>query len=224
MRGFYVVLTIATLTAPAPVSLAGAAEARTADTSRSIAVSPLPDDAYPPHTKLTYYPRWSNHDFDCTFGWYCDGASPLPFVHILTEDQLHRTGGWALWGEWHGDALGFELYPSTYADGIAQDGMAHPIMTWNQAAATDEQTILVRVQGAQAVTPVPQVLPAGVAGGAFAYDLTMPYGHILFLTAWCGRTQEVEAAVLYPMNKQAEARHYLSRQVRSAIRLTQENV
>jgi hypothetical protein len=187
------------------------------------AVSPLPDGSYPTHTKVTYYASWSNHDFDCNFGWYCDQTTPMPFAHILTEDQLHRTGGWASWGEWKGDEVGFELYPSTYDDGIAQDGMPHPAMSWNQAAAVDEQTMLVRVQTAHALTTAPVVLPDGVQGGSFAYTFSTPYGHLLFLTAWWGATHEVEAAALYPARLKWLARHYLTLQVRAAIEIAIDN-
>jgi hypothetical protein len=220
MKRFTAMLTIAALAAVLPVFRVDAAGPRTSNTDPGAAVSPLPAGVYPPHTKITYHPTWSNHDFDCNFGWYCDHEPPMPFVHILTEDQLHRTGGWATWGEWHGDELGFELYLSTYADGIAGGSMPHPGVPWNQAAALDEQTMLVRVQKARAAA-VPAMLPDGVTGEAFAYYLALPYGHVLFLTAWWGATHEVEAAVLFPLSEKAEARRYLIKQVYLTVQLAE---
>src|SRR5690348_16227934 len=73
---------------------------------------PLPSAEYPPHTKLTYYPDWTNQQFDCNFGGFYDAGFYQPSFHLLTEEALHRTGGWALWGEWQGDRMGFELYSS----------------------------------------------------------------------------------------------------------------
>jgi hypothetical protein len=183
--------------------------------------SPIPAGAYPPHTRITYFPAWTNRQFDCNFGWVCEGTSPQPYLHILTEDQLHRTGGWATWGEWHDDEMGFEVYLSTYQDGIAQDGMPHPAMTWNQAAAIDEQTMLVRGQKARPATAVPSLLPQGESGGSFAYHVDEPYWHVLFLTVWWGADHEIEAATTFPLKKKSLARRDLIKQIRAAIAATQ---
>jgi hypothetical protein len=211
MKGIHAVLTIVSLAAVLPISRADVAGTHAADTSRNAAVFPLPAAAYPPRTHITYYAEWTNQQFDCNFGWFCDSDSPQPFVHIMTEDQLHRADGWAVWGDWHGDRMGFELYPSVYVDGTAPTGTS-----WNQAAATDERTMLVRVLQARAARTTPSVLPDGVTGGAFAYYLDRPYWHVLFITAWWGATHEIEAAVLYPLKQRWEARRYLIEQVRLA--------
>jgi hypothetical protein len=179
------------------------------------AVSPIPASAYPPHTRITYFPNWTNGEFDCNFGWVCSSGSPQPYMHMSTEDQLHRTSGWATWGEWHGDTLGFELYASVYDPGIGHDGL-----TWNQIAASDENAMLVRGQGARSET-VPSLLPDGVQGGAFAYSMNRPYWHVLFLTVWWGGNSEIEAAAVYPLKKKSEAHRYLIKQVRAAVRVAQ---
>jgi hypothetical protein len=176
---------------------------------------PLTAAEYPAHTHLTYYPTWTNQQFDCNFGMVCDSGTPEPYLHFFSEDQLHRTGGWAIWGEWQDDRMGFELYSSVYAGGTAAGSMP-----WNQNAATDEQTMLVRAQLARPAKTIPSVLPDGVQGGAFAYYLSRPYWHVLFLTAWWGTDHEVEAAALYPTRLKSEARRYLIEQVRTAIRVS----
>src|SRR5438552_1856374 len=91
---------------------------------------PVPAADYPRHTRLTYYPTWTNRQFDCNFGWYCDPGDFRPYLHIATEDQLQRMGGWAIWGEWRGDRMGFELYSSVYSDQPSPDDVA-----WNEHAA-----------------------------------------------------------------------------------------
>lgn len=177
---------------------------------------PLPTDAYPPHTRITYFPQWTNGQFDCNFGWTCEGSSQEPMLHMMTQDQLHRTNGWALWGEWHGDSMGFELYSSEYEETPAPDPG-----TWGGYAAGDEERTLARVQKARAAKTIPSVLPPGARGGAFAYYLDRPYWHAFFLTAWWGSSHEVEAAVLYPKKKKWVARRYLIKQVRAAVKVAE---
>lgn len=172
---------------------------------------PLSPSDYPPHTQLTYFPTWTNEQFDCNFGWFCE--INLPFLHLSTEDELHRVAGWAVWGEWRNDRMGFELYSSVYSDQPAPDGIA-----WNRHAATDERVAL-GLQQARAAKTVASVLPPGVQGEVFAASLNRPYWHVLFLTAWWGPTHEIEAAVLYPLKKKHEAWRYLTEQVRAALQV-----
>lgn len=183
-----------------------------ASTASHPAIIPVlsPSD-YPAGTQLQYFPQWTNEQFDCNFGWFCEYGTP--FTHLKREDALHRASGWALWGEWHNDAMGFELYSSTYSADAAPAGS-----TWNQQAAADEQQAL-RLQGAHLVTVSPAVLSSGVAGGTFAMHLTRIGLHMLFITAWWGTSHEVEGAALYPARRSAEARRYLITQVRAAIQL-----
>jgi hypothetical protein len=175
---------------------------------------PLPVSEYPPQTELTYFPAWTNQQFDCNFGGFCDAGIYQPSLHLLTQDALHRTGGWAIWGEWHDDRMGFELYSSVYSDQVAPDSVP-----WNRYAAADEQMVLLNFQQAKAARSVPSLLPAGVPGGAFVASLDGPYFHAVFLTVWWGASHEIEAAVLYPMKRRSEARRYLIQQVRTAVQV-----
>jgi hypothetical protein len=203
---------LALLTLPAILSVVWPPDTRVRADS-----SPIPVTAYPPHTRITYFPDWTNRQFDCNFGWVCEGSSPQPYLHIMTEDQLHRTGGWATWGEWHDDDMGFELYSSIYDSGLAPDAVQ-----WNQAAATDESTMLVRGQDATAVVAVPSLVPQGETGRSFAYHFDRPYWHALFLTVWWGGDHEIEAVTTFPLKKKSVARRYLIKQIHAAIRAAQK--
>jgi hypothetical protein len=110
--------------------------------------------------------------------------------------------------------MGFELYSSIYSDQVVPNSMA-----WNQYAAADEQTALLGFQRGTTVRRLPSVLPAGVPGGGFAIALNRPGWHIFFLTVWWGASHEVEAAVLYPVKRRAEAWHYLIEQVRTSAQV-----
>lgn len=179
-------------------------------------VLPLPAGAYPSHTRLTYYPDWTNRQFDCNFGWFCDGVNDRPFLHLLTQDALHRMSGWAVWGEWQGDRMGFELYSSVYSDQQAPDSVP-----WNRHASADEQLALLGLRQARAARTTPMLLPDGVQGGTFAASVDRPGWHVLFLTVWWGPEHEVEAAALYPPREKGRARRYLAEQVREAVRASE---
>jgi hypothetical protein len=176
----------------------------------SAATPPVPSSDYPPTTHLRYFPDWTNRQFDCNFGWECDAG--VPFLHTRTEDQLHRVGGWAMWGEWHGDVMGFELYSSTYDPGAAAESTP-----WSEYAAEDEHgTLMALNQGLEAIT-VPAVLPCNTPGRTFAVWVNNGAWHVLFITVAWGGTKEIESAALYPLKRKWEARRYLIKQVRAAV-------
>jgi len=171
---------------------------------------PIPRADYPPSTRIQYFADWSNRQFDCNFGWNCD--SGLPFLHARTEDQLHRNGGWAMWGHWHNDTMGFELYSSVYDVGPAPD--SHP---WSEYAAGDERVALVALNGGIDAKTLPAVLPCGTPGSTFAVWVDKGTWHVLFITVTWAGTHEIEGAALYPRKRKWEARNYLIKQVRAAV-------
>ena len=171
---------------------------------------PIPRSDYPPSTQIKYFPDWTNRQFDCNFGWNCDAGTP--FLHTRTEDALHRQGGWALWGEWHGDAMGFELYSSRYDPAATPDGTS-----WSEYAARDEHHALEAPDWGEEARTIPAVLPCGTAGKTFAVWVDQGFWHDLFITVSWGGTREIEAATVFPPKRKWEARRYLIAQVRAAV-------
>lgn len=171
---------------------------------------PVPAGDYPRQTVLEYFPSMTNRQFDCVFGWDCDAH--VPYFHLSTEDQLHRVRGWGIWGHWHDDVMGFELYSSVYVQPTTRDAPS-----WNQVAAQDELVALGLWRHVTAARTIPMVLPDGVRGQAFARSINLPGWHVFLLTAWWGSDREVEGAVLYPPARKGEARRDLIRQVRIAV-------
>jgi hypothetical protein len=176
----------------------------------SAADLPIPRTDYPPTTHFRYFPDWSNRQFDCNFGWNCDSGEP--FLHTRTEDQLHRQSGWAIWGEWHGDKMGFELYSSIYAPTTTPNSTA-----WSDTAAQDEHGALDALNDGTEAKTIPAVLPCDTPGQTFAVWVDKAYWHVLFITVSWGGTREIEAATVYPRKRKWEARNYLITQVRAAV-------
>lgn len=172
---------------------------------------PIPQSDYPPSTRVEYFPNWTNKQFDCNFGWNCE--SETPFLHAWTEDAMHRRSGWAMWGHWHDDVMGFELYSSVYTPGPSTD-----TVSWNHFAARDELVALKALNKAKDAKTIPAMLPCGVNGKTFAEYVDKRGWHVFFLTVWWGPYREIEAAALYPTKKKWEARAYLIQQVRLAVR------
>lgn len=171
---------------------------------------PVPASDYPSTTRIQYFPNWSNRQYDCNFGWNCETDSP--FLHVRREDDLHRVSGWAMWGHWHDDIMGFELYSSVYSPTLNSDGVP-----WNDVAERDEGVALTVWHHATAAKTLPDVLPPGVAGKTAASYVNEGAWHVLFLTVSWGGTHEVEGAALFPMKRKYQARRFLIRQVRAAV-------
>lgn len=180
--------------------------------------SPLPANLYPARTSITSTMDLSNVEMDCTWGFVCPEGGPrpgTPLFHFRTQDAMHRTMGWAQFG----DTLSrkypmlFALYASRYGAG-SDNGMP-----WNVRAFADFRTALI-VASYTDIDPVPRLFPAGQIGVSSEQVLRSKDGDILAMACWTGSI-EVEGMVIYPHRSNAAATialRSLTNQIRLAVK------
>lgn len=180
------------------------------------AASPrLPVSLYPGGAAITYRPTVSNQRMDCLWGYFCDGGVPL--FHDTTQDELHRSSGWAQFAGVHRNgrlAVAFELFASRYESGLTDEDVQ-----WASAALDDFQSAL-REHGYRAITNPPLLLK-GDASGAQTVEQS-GRRDMVAMGAWSGSV-EVEAIVAFysasPSTRRATT-HLLARQVQLALTVT----
>ncbi|HLJ67430.1 MAG TPA: hypothetical protein VKX16_08725 [Chloroflexota bacterium] len=180
---------------------------------------PLPATLYPARTKITYFPTLSNAQVDCQWGFDCVGGSgPAldPLFHSLTQDELHRTGGWGQEGSVNARdrLLLFFLFVSQYDAGMGPDSVP-----WNVEAFRDLR-LTTHEYGYLRLAPAPHLLAGVGTGGVITRYLHTGVYDTLLLACWTG-SMDVEALALYDhgaSKERALALRDLVRQVRAALR------
>ena len=173
----------------------------------------IPASYYPAGTHITYFATLSNHRLDCMWGFFCEGQ--LPLFHVQTQDQLHRTSGWAQYATWrrHHEKMQFVVYGSTYAAGADSAGTP-----WSQAAF-DDLLLATHVNGYLPLRHMPRLLPATAPGGSIAELQLSGSLDLVVMACWTG-SQEVEAIVVFDHRSSSDrkmALRDLAQQVRVAI-------
>jgi len=203
---------------PRILTMAAALVAATlASTLTASAAKPrIPATSYPAGAHIAYSPSVSNHQLDCSWGFFCEGNVPL--FHFQTQDQLHRIGGWAMYAGWrhHRSSMQFALYASHYQAGV--DSNRNP---WNRAAF-DDLLLATRAQGYVPLRHVARLLPARVAGGDMDELQRSGLKDLMVMAGWSG-SLEVEAIVVFDHGSATArqmATHYLTRQVQAAMHTT----
>jgi hypothetical protein len=164
----------------------------------------IPAAAYPPGAHIGYRPVLTNAEMDCMWGFVCDG--PVPNFHFVTQDDLHRTDGWAEFAgaQLDGGRMVFALFASTYAPG------------WSRQAYED--LIVTTENQGYAAVPGLATHPS-IAGGESMAEL-QPNGRfdLVVMAAWTG-THEVEGLADFAHNSRArhDALRYLRHQLHVAL-------
>lgn len=180
-----------------PLALAAFASAGTARAGDAR----LPATLYPPGTHITYQPRVSNAEMDCSWGFICDWRTGrclrvCPFstlnslFHLRTQEQLRRVGGWSQTGTSGGDSQmsQFALYMSQYAAGSNRAGIP-----WSLQGLLDLQRT-AWLHGYEPLARPTGLLPATMSGTVLA--MRHHYGNVsVLLLAYDSGTQEVESMV-----------------------------
>jgi hypothetical protein len=199
------------------IMTAALAAATLASTLTASAAKPrIPATSYPAGAHIAYSPSVSNHQLDCTWGFFCEGNVPL--FHFQMQDQLHRIGGWAQYAGWrhHRNSMQFALYASHYQTGVDSDANA-----WSRAAF-DDLLLATHAQGYVSLRHVARLLPAQTAGGAIDELQRAGSKDLLVMACWSG-SLEVEAIVVFDHGSTTArqmATHYLTQQVQAAMHTT----
>jgi hypothetical protein len=193
-----------------------------AGTTRA-AGAPVPSSLYPARAHTTYFPDISNGDVDCQWGFVCpagEGFPSDPLFHSLTQDELHRTGGWAETSvlNRHGRIMLFFLFASRYAPSLNPDGIQWVV------AAFDDLDLASRAYGFVDRSSVPQLLASMNSGEIMAKQQHTRQFDSYLLAFWTG-SQDAEALAVYNHASSSErqtALRDLTAQVRVALhQLTQ---
>lgn len=163
---------------------------------------------YPKDTRVYLFRHVTNGEYDCDFGFLCEGGRVL--FHRRTQSDLGRTGGWcrtAIWLSGQKDAL-FVIYSSTYAD--SGGPISNAVQAWDDLRGT------VGLEGWQVRAGHPNV---GSDGHFAWYTNSASFQQALLLVATQGN-REVEALMVSDhMHRAGRAalRRDLVRQVRAAL-------
>lgn len=203
---------------PRILTMAAALVAATlASTLPASAAKPrIPATSYPAGAHIAYLPSVSNHQLDCSWGFFCEGNVPL--FHFQTQDRLHRIGGWAMYAGWRHNrsSMQFALYASHFQTGVDSDG--NP---WNRAAF-DDLVLATHAQGYIPLRHFARLLPARVAGGDIDELQRSGSKDLIVMAGWSG-SLEVEAIVVFDHGSTTArqmATHYLTLQVQAAMHTT----
>jgi hypothetical protein len=150
----------------------------------------IPASVYPSGAHITYRPVVSNADLDCLWGFFCDGNVPL--FHFQTEDQLHRSGGWAQFAgvpRGRHTRMAFELFVSAYG---ATDSAGAP---WSERAFLDLRAAL-HDHDYHPAHRASGLLPAVRDGGTFVVVERSGSRDLAVMAYWAG-SLEIEGIVMY---------------------------
>jgi hypothetical protein len=173
----------------------------------------IPATSYPAGAHIAHLPSVSNHELDCSWGFFCEGNVPL--FHFQTQDQLHRIGGWAMYAGWrhHRSSMQFALFASQYEAGVDADGTA-----WSRAAF-DDLLVATHAHSYVPLRHVARLLPARVARGDIDELQRSGSKDLVVMACWSG-SLEVEALVVFDHGSATArqmATHYLTQQVQAAM-------
>jgi hypothetical protein len=170
----------------------------------SQAASPqIPARDYPAGASISFRPTLSNHQMDCLWGFFCEGGVPL--FHLLSEDQLHRVGGWAQFAGLRQRgriAVAFQLFASQYQAGTDADG------TPFSQEAFDDLIRVVHAHGYSVMANQPHLVPAAANGGSIAEVQRWSSNELIVMACWSG-TQDVEAIVAVDHGSESVRRNAL---------------
>ena len=152
----------------------------------------LPSSVYPSGAHIRFQPVLSNKEMDCLWGFICEGG-PLPNFHFKSQDQLHRTGGWAQFAgiQRHGrTTMAFQLFVSQYAPDSDTTGTP-----WSARALSDLRAAL-RARGYEPDERDASLLPGSDQRNAFVQVQRGGQGDLVVMALRSGDL-EVEGIALY---------------------------
>jgi hypothetical protein len=177
----------------------------------------IPAALYPHGARITPLRAPSNRTVDCDWGFECDerGIRRQSLFHTLSQDQLHRVGGWMQFAyvENGGHPTTFALILSHYGPGVDLNGHQ-----WSMRAYED----LWRAAwlGGFRFQPAQSAVLMGIPAGQIRSGVWSRAGVTSVLVAYWNGQDEIEASTTYDarqVRKGRLVRTLLTLQVREAV-------